>query len=113
MLMCNQIISSLLSSITLEDCQYKANFVDKVAKAGENNQQIVIYCNQGKYYCKAIGSPYLLAMAKWLTKLLQENKLVIYKTINIAELQCKFSLPRNKRQDALLILQLIEQLHNE
>lgn len=103
-------VLSLLKKITLKDCQYDHASVQTIAHAGESAQQVFVYSDQDNYYFKAIGSPYLLAMTKWLLMQLQEKDKMVFADIDIAQLQQMFDLPMHKRQDALVILQLIEQL---
>ncbi len=109
--MMSEKILDLLQAITLKDCQYNPSCVQTIAHAGELGQQVFIYSDQANYYFKAIGSPYLLAMTKWLVMQLQDNdKAALATFADIAKLQQMFDLPAHKRQDALVILQLIEQL---
>ena len=108
--MVNGKVLALLKEITLQDCQYEHQYVKKIAHAGDYQQQATIYSDQGNYYFKVIGSPYLLAMVKWLSIQLQAKQKASLETLDIANLQQMFDLPTHKRQDALLILQLIEQL---
>ncbi|WP_440617447.1 hypothetical protein [Cysteiniphilum sp. 6C5] len=108
--MISEKILALLKAITLKDCQYDHACVQTIAHAGELGQQVFIYSDQANYYFKAIGSPYLLAMTKWLVMQLQDEKKITLADIDIAQLQQMFDLPTHKRQDALVILQLIEQL---
>ncbi len=112
--MMSEKILALLKAITLKDCQYDASCVQTIAHVGELGQQVFIYSDQTNYYFKAIGSPYLLAITKWLVMQLQDNDkaaLTAFADIDIAKLQQMFDLPMHKRQDALVILQLIEQLY--
>ncbi|GGF96893.1 hypothetical protein GCM10010995_12720 [Cysteiniphilum litorale] len=111
--MMSEKILDLLQAITLKDCQYNPSCVQTIAHAGELGQQVFIYSDQTNYYFQAIGSPYLLAMTKWLVMQLQDKDkaaLATFADIDIAKLQQMFDLPTHKRQDALVILQLIEQL---
>ncbi|WP_119328025.1 hypothetical protein [Cysteiniphilum halobium] len=110
--MISEKVLALLKEITLQDCQYDDNpDVQIIAHAGDSGQQVFIYSDQVDYYFKAIGSPYLLAMTKWLVIQLQDQQMREFANITIGQLQQAFDLPAHKRQDALVILQLIEQLH--
>lgn len=108
--MISEKIRALLKEIRLKDCQYDSQSIQTIARAGELGQQVLIYSDHAHYYFKAIGSPYLLAMTKWLVMQLHDKEMQKLADIDIAKLQQDFDLPTHKRQDALVILQLIEQL---
>ena len=103
-------VYALLKKIKLQDCTYDNQSLEIIARAGASGQQVLIYRDHARYYFKAIGSPYLLAMSKWLMTQLQAKEMQTLADIDIAKLQQTFDLPTHKRQDALVILQLIEQL---
>lgn len=103
-------VLSLLKSINFQDFQCNGKQVKTIAYAGEDQRQVFIYCNQKNYSFKAIGSPYLLGMTKWIVMQLQNGQLAFLTTLDITKLQYTFDLPAHKRQDALIILQLIEQV---
>ncbi|WP_116963404.1 hypothetical protein [Fastidiosibacter lacustris] len=103
-------VLSLLDNINSTDF-LPSKTVLKQVKIGEGMQQIIIACDDNRYYFAAIGSPYLLAMGKWLKDNLQQGTWMKIKDYQITDLVEYFSLPEHKRQDALLILNLIEQLN--
>lgn len=108
--MLNKIVLSLIKNITLHECQYSNKHARLIGHAGDYRQQALMYKDERGYHFKVIGSPYLLAMTKWLSMELENNKLIHLADSNIRKLQENFNLPDNKRQDALIILQLIEQI---
>lgn len=111
-IMYSQKVIALLDNITIEDYQYiMPQFAKKIAQAGEHYQQVQIYYVHRNYYFKAIGSPYLLIMANWLINKIETEDTKFFKEIDIAYMYNTFDLPIHKRKDALLILQLIEQLY--
>ncbi|WP_395947183.1 hypothetical protein [Caedibacter taeniospiralis] len=110
--MYNQYVLSLLKEMNFKECQHVAIEAERLVSVGERGRQVIVYRSQTAYYFKAIGSPYLLAMAKWLTQSLEQKRMSALAQLTITELVVQFSLPAHKRQDALLILQLIEKLHD-
>ena len=60
-----------------------------------------------KLFFKAMGSPFLLAMMKWLYSTLQKTQLPP-DNVTITSLVQQFQLPDNRRSDALLILKLLQ-----
>ena len=107
--MYNQYVLSLLKEINRLDCNHSVSDAQITIQVGEAQQQVIIYYWEKRYYFKAIGSPYLLAMAKWLKEKLQQNQSLELENYTIIDLVSQFSLPQHKRKDGLLILQLIEQ----
>lgn len=55
------------------------------------------------------GSPYLIAMMKWLQHMLTCDRISLIK-YDMKALVAEFDLPEQKRRDAFLILRLIEKI---
>lgn len=111
--MYNDMIVKWLAKITDED--YLPDDIsesDKVCiAAGSDMNQVVITMARKHVYFSVVGSPYLMAMTKWLQQQLIKEDIVTLKQQTISTLVDQFHLPSYKRQDALLILSLIEQIN--
>ena len=107
--MYNQRVLKWLLKIDKNDYLSDKSLSPKVIM-GEGNQQVVFAISEDKCYFSVIGSPYLMAMSKWLQAVINKGQYTSIKDYSIIQLVELFDLPEHKRQDALLILQLIEQL---
>ena len=111
--MYNDIILRWLSAITPQD--YLSGKVAQGGQiciaAGAEMNQIIITIIKKQVYFSVVGSPYLMAMTKWLQQMLIKDDITGLKQQTVLTLARQFDLPAYKRQDALLILSLIEQIN--
>ncbi|WP_119344361.1 hypothetical protein [Facilibium subflavum] len=107
--MYNETVLHYLAQISMNDRLPKDKKHQGV-KVGDGMQQVIFYHGHHKVYFAVVGSAYLMAMTKWVQLKLQQKDWQALKAQDIKSLVEKFDLPVFKRQDALLILQLIEKL---
>ena len=107
--MYNQQVLQWLLKINEDDC-LELDQSSVVITAGSDYQQVVFGEIDKKYYFCVIGSPYLMAMTKWLQEQLNTSPAMSLEHYDVTQLVDLFELPQHKRKDALLIVQLIEQL---
>ena len=109
--MYNQKVLSYLTQISEGDLIPEA-LLKESHHTGDHAQSIYLYYDQtsGMSYIRGLGSPYLLAMLKWLQiELNQGNKNTLHE-YHIQTLVALFDIPVHKKQDAFMILEIIEQI---
>ncbi|MFZ9035318.1 MAG: hypothetical protein ACO2ZM_04285 [Francisellaceae bacterium] len=72
--------------------------------------KIEFYVARQHAWFKVFGSPYLLAMVKWLQQGVDQGRMSQFYCYDINRLIHEFELPRTKRYEAMMIIELIEKL---
>ena len=110
--MYSDLIIHYLEMIKVEDRVSPKRYNDCIM-AGYGMQRSLMLINNDSVLYSVVGSPYLMAMTKWLQQELLVKNIKTLKQYNISDLVLLFDLPAYKRQDALLILELIQQVSYE
>jgi hypothetical protein len=87
--------------------------LDKAYYVGNESTKIYFDLSTSPAKFSVIGSPYLIAMVKWFQQELLNNEDAGVPNYNLPMLIDTFSLPFNKRQDAMFLLELTGKIKNE
>ena len=103
-------IFKLLSTIDHSDCIKSKKHILRTVKSGSGESRVLFARIEKKYYFSASGGPYLIAMSKWVQQMLNNGYLQQLAKCDMTKIIGVFSLPDNRHQDALVILNLIERI---
>lgn len=103
--MYSDIMKDCLETIKVTDAQVSAEQLKYSVRDGY--AEIELYISSKRISYRVKGDPYIIAMVKWLQIYLSNNDTFKLSLNTFIE---KFELPDNKLRNAILMMELVEQL---